>query len=158
MVERRGLGGSRRAHIVVRRDGVQDLCQGCRIEQISGKSFDGADAKLYVAQELTFASLRKAGRALELDGPTDVVKERRRYEDVRPKSKMELTKVSAHGCDRDRVLKQSACIAVMTSGYRRQAPVADPYSLSVQESLKKRMEAGMAYLAGQELEEAVELT
>jgi hypothetical protein len=113
---------------------------------------------LYVAQELTFASLRKAGRALELDRPTDVVKERRRYEDVGPKSKMELTKVSAHGRDCDRVFKQPARIAVMPSGHGRQAPVADPYSLSAQEPLKKRMETGMAYLARQELEEAVELT
>lgn len=143
---------------MVRRDGVQDLCQGCRIEEITGKAFDRADAKLYVAQELTFASLRKAGRALEFDRPTDVVEERRRYENVGAKSKMELTKVSAHSCDGDRVLKQSARIAVMPSGCRRQAPVADPYALSVQESLKKRMETGMAYLTRQELEEAVELT
>ena len=138
---------------------------GCRISasvagssRSAASSLDGADAKLYVAQELTLASLRKAGRALELDRPTNVVKERRRYEDVGPKSKMELTKVSAHSCDGNRVLKQSARISVMPSGYRREAPVADPYSLSVQESLKKRMEAGMAYLARQELEEAVELT
>lgn len=97
MVERRGLRSSGSACVVVRGDGMDDLCQGLRIEQISGKLLDSADAELYVAQELAFAGLGKTGCPFELDGPTDIVKECRGYEDVGPKSKMELAKVPTHG-------------------------------------------------------------
>src|SRR5207253_9330998 len=112
VVEDGGLGGTRRAQVVVTRDGVQQfgahLClEGC------GPALDQPQAEVDVAEQPTFGDLPKCRSRPELDGTADVVEERGRDKQVAAQPWMQLGSLAAEGRNADRVLEQSACIRVM---------------------------------------------
>ena len=76
VIEHCGLGGARRGPVVVRRDGVQKLCEDCRVE-IASAFLDQPQPKVDVPEQAALLGGAKCGAAAQLTDATDIVQERR---------------------------------------------------------------------------------
>jgi len=103
---------------------------------------------------------RRAERrpAAELPHAPDVVEQRRREQEVAPQPRMQLRRLAAERGDADRVLEQTARVAVVALGPGRGKAAHAAADLVVGEhAADECREPGMGDLRGEELEEPVEL-
>jgi Protein of unknown function (DUF1015) len=110
-----------------------------------------------VAEQTTFLG-RPEGRATaELERPPGIVEERCGDEEVTAEPGMHLRGLPAKRGDGDGVLEEAACVGVVRLGAR--GKLAQPRAKPVlgQKSPDERLQPGVRDLAGQKLEEAVQL-
>ena len=110
-----------------------------------------------MAEQPALGGLPESRAGLELDRAADVVQERGGEEQVGAEARMQLAELAADRRDADRVLEQAAGVVVVAvgGGGQRAEPAAD---LRVAEDAPDgRLQPGVRDLAGEELEEAVEL-
>ena len=157
MVEDGCLGGTRRCAVVVRRHRVEKLCADLRVEALR-PFFDQPYTEVDVSEQAAFGGLPETRAALELARPADVVKQRRREQEVTSQPGMELRGLAAERGDADRVLEESARVAVMTVGAGSWEPSHPPSEVVVAEHCIDRFgQSKVGDLSGEELEEPVEL-
>jgi len=110
-----------------------------------------------VAEQPALGGLPEARARLELDRAADVVEKRGGEEKVGAQARVELAELAADRRDADRMLEQAARVVVV--GVRRGREGTHPAAdLRVaDEAADRRGEPGVGDLAGQELEEPVEL-
>ena len=77
---------------------------------------DHSQSELDVPEQLALVGRSESGPAPELDGPSDVVDERGREQQVGPEPRMELRRLPAQRRDADGVLEQAAGVRVVAVG------------------------------------------
>src|SRR6476646_3956749 len=97
---------------MVRTDRVQQLRADSGLEW-RGALLDNAQAQMDVAEQAALFRRFEDRSARQLSGAADVVEERRREKQVGAQPRMELRPLAADRRDADRVLEQSARIAVV---------------------------------------------
>ena len=120
MIEHRGLGGARRAGVVMAGDRVQKLDGNSAVE-LGSAVLDQPQPEMHVSEETALVRLpeRRSGGAFRC--AADVMKERRREHEIAAKPRMELRGLATDGCDADRMLEQAACVDMMGLGRRQPA-------------------------------------
>ena len=156
MVEDCRLRRADAARVVVDGDGVQDLGEDVVFE--AARPFlDEPQAEVDVSEQLAFGGREKERPAVELADAPAVVQQRGGEQDVRSQSRVELGRFAAERRNRHRVLDQAAGVRVMCVGSRRQSAQAGAEIGVASEPPDESAEAGMRDLAGEKLEETVEL-
>ena len=156
MEEHGGLCGSGRPSIVVRGDGVEEL--GAHLGLEAGSALvDQPHAQVDMAEEGTLDRRPVERAAVELDRSARVVEDRSGDEEVPPKAAVELGCLAAEGRDGDGVLEEPARVAVVGVGCRGEVAEARAERRVVDEPGDDRLQPGVRELAGEELEEAVQL-
>jgi uncharacterized protein (DUF1015 family) len=156
VVEHRCLGGARGASVVVRADGVQELGANSGLEWC-GALFDQAQPKMDVAEQPTLIGRSEDRSPGQLDRSAHVVEQRGRYEEVAPEPRVELSNLATDRRDTDRVLEQPARVAVMALGRRGQRAEARPQLGIADEPAHGGLQPRVRDLAGEKLEEALQL-
>ena len=110
-----------------------------------------------VAEELALFRGKEKRAAIELAHAAEVVEERGRDEEIRAQPRMHLCNVPADGGDGDRVLEQPAGIGVVGVRRGRQRSQSGAKVRILDEPAHEHVQLGMGDLAGEELEEPVEL-
>jgi hypothetical protein len=109
-----------------------------------------------VPEQPPFIGRSKGRPSFQLNRPADVVQQRRRQDQIRTQSRVELRGLAAQGRHTDGVLEQPARVGVVCLR-RRQASQRRPQRLVRDEPPDGRPQPWMRDLGGQELQEAVEL-
>jgi uncharacterized protein (DUF1015 family) len=157
VVQHRGLGRPCRLAVVVRGDRVQHLREHVAVER-AGVRFDQAQPEVHVTEQPSLVGRVKPGPALQLTGPADVVQQRRGQHDVRPEPRVELRRLATECRHPDGVLEQAARVSVVPVGTGSRQPAHAVAQRPVREELRNESgQARMGDLAGEELEEAIEL-
>src|SRR5947209_2088637 len=105
-------------------DRMQELGAGLGLQR-GCAAFDESQSEVHVAEELSLCGLGEHGPGEELEGPPDVMQDRRSEQEVGAEPRMELGRLAADRRHADRVLEQAACIAVMAlrrGGQRSEQP------------------------------------
>jgi Protein of unknown function (DUF1015) len=110
-----------------------------------------------VAEEFALFRGKEKRAAIELADAADVVEEGGRDEEIRAQPRMHLCNVPADGGDGDRVLEQPAGIGVVGVWRGRQRSQSGAKVRMRDEPAHEHVQLGMGDLAGEELEEPVEL-
>lgn len=114
--------------------------------------------KMHMAEQPSLLGRAKRRAAAELDGTPDVVQERCREKQVVTEPRMKLRRLATKRCDADRVLEESAGVAmvpVCSCSGKRSKPLLDDGITEYR--TRERREPGMRDLAREELEEALQL-
>jgi hypothetical protein len=156
VIEDRGLRCADAARVVVDGDGVQDLREDAVVEAAS-PFLDEPQAEVDVAEQLAFVGREKERPAVELANAPGVVQQRGCEKDVRSEPRMQLRRVAAERRDCHGVLDEAAGIGVVRLGSRGQRAQTGAEVGVADERPDETAEAGMRDLAGEKLEEAVEL-
>ena len=157
VVEDGGLGGLRRRAVVVARDGVEQLGEDRRVEVV-GALLEHSQSEVHVTEQLPFVGLPEGRARAELANPADVVQERRGEQQVVAEARVELRRLAAERRDADRVLEQTAAVAVVAvraGGRKRAVRGANPRVCG--ERADERRESGVRDLRREKLVEPVEL-
>ena len=93
----------------------------------------------------------------ELLRPADVVEQRRGAEQIAAQTRMELGELAADRRHADRVLEQAARVRVVPVDRRRELSERLPNRLVSDDRAHGRLQPGVGDLAGEEVEEALEL-
>ena len=112
MVEAGGLGGSRRARVVVAGDRVQQLGARALVE-LRRPLLDKAQAEMDVTEQPALLGDLEPRARLQLAGTADVVQQRCAEQEIGAQPRMKLHELPADRRDADRVLEQPAGIDVM---------------------------------------------
>jgi hypothetical protein len=100
---------------------------------------------------------RYLGPELELERLARVVQDRRRHEQVRVQPWVQDAGLEGERRDRDGVLDETAQVGVVPGACARRPPEVRPEPLVIEERLEQCAQVGGVDLAGEMLEEAVEL-
>ena len=114
VVQHGGLGGPGGTGLVVRADRVQELGPSVGVERNRSR-LDEAETEVHMTEQLSLRRRRERGPGDELRGASDVVQDRRRDEQVRPQTRMELRRLTAESRDADRVLEQATRVSVVSA-------------------------------------------
>src|SRR5262249_27585584 len=114
-------------------------------------------AEVDVAEEVAFRCLLVGRPWPELGGAADVVEKRGAEEQVGAQPWMQLRGLAAERRDAHRVLEKAAGVAVMSPRRRRKGTDRRAHLRVVDEGADGGRQAGVVQLAGQELEEPVQL-
>ena len=156
MVEDCRLSRTSGAGVVMRSHSVEELRPDTGLER--GSPFlDQAQAEVHVPEQpalLRGAEDRAAG---QLDGPPDVVEQGRREQEVGTQPRMELSDLAADRRDADGVLEEPAGVPVVSLDRRGELAQPSPEIVVSDEAPDRSLQAGMRDLAGEELEEPLEL-
>jgi uncharacterized protein (DUF1015 family) len=155
VVEHGGLRSSRRARVVVCGDGVEELRahlgrEACR------PFLDQTQPEMDVAEEAPLVGGPERGAAAELDRATDVVEERGGDEQIASEPLVQLRRLAAERRHADGVLEQPAGVGMVVER-GRQAPHRLAHARVAEHAVDGRPQSGMRQLAGEEVEESVEL-
>ncbi len=156
MVEDGCLCSPRRPPVVVGCDGMEKLGADVLLERAC-PLLDHAEPQMDVAEEPALERRKEERRPVELDGPTRIVEERGRDEEVPAQPGVELRRLAAKRRDRDGVLEEAAGIPVVPVARRRKRPQPAAEVLVGEKACDERTQAGVRELVGEEVEEAVEL-
>ena len=110
-----------------------------------------------MAEQPPLVGQADVGAVAELAGAAEVVHERRGQEQVRVQPRVQLADLVGQGRHRDGVLEQAAEIRVMTGAGARSLPPRRAQNAVAEHRLEQSPVAPVVDLAGQMLEEAVEL-
>jgi hypothetical protein len=138
------------------RDRVQELGPRLGVE-VAGALLDEPQPEVDVTEQPSLLRLSEDRSRCEVARPPDVVQQGCREQQVVPQPRMELRGLAADRRHADRVLEQAAGVAVMAVGSCRQRPERLPQLGIAHERGHHRRKPRMRDLAGEELEEAVEL-
>ncbi len=157
MVQHGGLGGAGGLPVVMDGNGVQQLGPDPRV-QARGPLLDQAHAEVDVAEQAALLGLAEGRTTPELERASDVVQERRGEQKVVTQSRMELRGLAAQRGHADRMLEESARVAVVGAracgGKRAQR---GPDGILGEDGDDDDGEPAMRDLACEEVEKAVEL-
>jgi uncharacterized protein (DUF1015 family) len=156
VVEDGSLGRACRSAVVMRPDRVQELGTNRGFER-RGALFDQAQAEMHVSEQASLLGRAKDRPAGELDRASDVMKERSGQQEVGAQPRMKLRDLPADRRHADGVLEQPSGIAVVPLDGRRKRAKPATQLVVVEEAADRGFQAGVRDLAGEELEEAVEL-
>jgi hypothetical protein len=156
VVEDRRLGRPRRPKVVVGADRVEELGAGLRVEVV-GSLLDHPQAEMDVSEEATLVRRREQRPAIELSDTADVVKECGGEHEVGAEPGMDNRCLTTERRHVHGVLEQTACVAVMTIGRRRELAQATSELGVADESSDDGAQPSVGDLLSEELEEAVEL-
>ncbi len=156
MEEDGGLGRPRPARVMVDRDGVEELRSQLGGEA-PGAFFDEPKAEMDVPQEGALDRGGEERAGAELSRSAGVVEKRRRDEQVATQAPVELARLTADRRHGDRVLEETARIAVMAVRCRGKSPKPFAEPGLAGEGGHQLAEPGVSELVGEEVEEAVQL-
>ena len=156
MVEDGRLGGTRGPRIVVDGHRVQQLGPHIRCE-LGRPLLEEAQAEMDVAEQAPLLGRQKQGAERELADPAQVVQDRRRDEEVASQPPMDARGLAGKRGDRDRVLEQSPCVAVMAVRGRGQRSQPSADVRVAEDAAEQGGQARMRDLGREELEKPVEL-
>ena len=156
MVEHGGFCRSGGSGFVVDRDRMEQL--GAHAGRDSLRVIlDQAQAEMDVPKELALGRREEQRAAVELGDAAGVVEQRRRDQEIGAQARMNLSDVPADGGDGDRVLEEPARIGVMSVRCSGQDSQPCAKVCVRDEPARERAKLAMRDLAGEELEEPVEL-
>lgn len=112
MVQNGSLGRAGRWAVVVTGDCVEELGEDGRVE-IPSALLDHPQSQVHVSEQAPFLGLAKGRGATELANAADVVQERCCQEQIGPQARMELRGLATERRYADRVLEQTARVAVV---------------------------------------------
>src|SRR5581483_12258185 len=135
---------------------MDELGAGIRVERRAAH-LDEPGAQVDMAEQAPFRALPEAGPRLQLDRPPDVVQQRRGDEQVGAEPRMELAELAADRRDADRVLEEPAGVVVVAVRRSRERTEPSADLGIVEEPGHAGAQPGMSELAGEIVEEAVEL-
>jgi Protein of unknown function (DUF1015) len=135
---------------------VQELGANIGLER-RGPLLDETKAEVDMAEKPSLGRLAEVGRATQLACAADVVDERGRDEEVATKPWMQLRGLARDRSDADCVLEEAARVSVVAVRRRGQRAERCPQPIVREEPLHRRLQTRMRDLAGEELEETLEL-
>ena len=156
MIEDGRLGRATRSGVVVTRDDVEELRAESGVEVVSA-SLDQTKAEVDVTEQRSLRRGEKKGAAAELDGAAGVVEESGGEEEVSAEPAVELARLATERGDADRVLEEAAAVAMVAVRRRRELAQARAEASVRKEARDDVAQAGVEELAGEEIEEPVEL-
>lgn len=138
-------------------DGVQELGSHLRVE-VARAFLDHPEPEVDVAEQPSLGGLAEGGAACELARAADVVQDRRGEEEVGAEARVELGRLPTERRHAHGVLEQAAGVAVVTvgAGGGERAHAAAELAIA-EERVHEAREIRVGDLAGEEVEEAVEL-
>ncbi len=156
MVENRRLGGSGGAGVVMGGDRVEELRPRPGV-QSSRPRLDQAQSEVDVPEQPALVRGTEHGPRPQLERPAEVVEDRRRNEEIAAEARVQLRRLAADRRDRHRVLEQSTRVGVMELEARRERAQAGAKLWIPYELPHRGAQARVRDLAGEEVEETVEL-
>ena len=127
------------------------------LSSVAARSSIDPQPEMDVSEQASLLRRLEAGAGLELERPADVVEQRGGEEEVGAQARVELHQLAADRGHADRVLQQSARVDVVAlrrgrQGAKRSRRVARPRGRR-----DRRLAARVRDLAGEEVEEALQL-
>ena len=140
----------------MRPDRMKELGQHISCEALRAL-LDHPQAEVDVPEQLALAGGNEERARIQLSRSAEVVQERCRQHEIRSQATMKPRRLPAEGRHRDRVLKQSAGVRVMSVGCCGQLPEPFPQRVVVHERLDGRSQTRVGQLISEKLEEPVQL-